>query len=660
MTKRFLALLLLAGLLQPFCHADEWCFEDEFCGCAGHPYRIEASHIEANGVGYKKGYSSLAAFAAPFTFCSLVPFIDLRAHVFNDGKLAANAGLGVRTLLDTKIYGINGYYDYRKSSHHHYNQVGLGIEVLGRRLEYRLNGYLPVGKKESPAFHRDNSSNPLFDSFRGHDMLISTVSRSKSEFAMKGFDGEVGAVIMKKKHYNAYLGLGPYYYSGPYRKHAVGGRARLTVKAYKYVLLECISTYDSLFHEIVQGRIGVTVPFGPKKPASTSVDIPCCEKALAMNKKLYQDVERQEIIVLKSHRKKRLSKHVSIAIDPTTSQPIHFLFVDNTSSSQGTFESPFSTLIDAQNASHKNDVIYVFPGDGTDKGMNTGIVLKDKQRFLGSNITYLFQTTLGIVTLPPLSASKPVISNTGALTTVVEMANDCQTTGMIINAIYPPTMGLFPGINMENSRNAQINDNVINSASDGIDIIDYEGTINIFNNAITGVPVPLHFSDCIAVISPTSDTNLVTLANNTLLNNDQSGIHIQNLRSHTQFVSVTQNAIANCQEGCLLENNNGGIQATLVQNAITATTDNGTNQPAGVFLQEHNVLPILCTSLIGNVATTTPTIPGYCYFNESPIAANLPLILGLTNIGSILTFPGSLPILPSQQPCQTITTLTPP
>lgn len=648
MSKKFLQLLLSAWMLQHPLYSDEeeCCFEEEYCGCAGQPYRIEASHIEGNGLGYKKGYSSLGGFIAPFNNCSIVPFLDLRGHIFNDGKLAANAGVGARYQLGTWIYGVNTYYDYRKTSHLHYNQIGLGCEVLGPRWEFRVNGYIPVGKKVSGPFRGKSFSNLVFDSFSGHEMLISIMTRSKNEFAMKGVDAEVGALILKKKHYDAFFGIGPYYYSGEFGKHTTGGRARLTVNAFEYILLECIGTIDSLFHEIVQGRIGINIPFGPRKSASTSIDVCRCWKALALNKKLFQDVQRQEIVVLKNHRKRELTQVGSVAINPVTSQPYHFIFVDNTSSSQGTFESPFPTLKEAQFASHMNDIIYVFPGDGTDKGMNVGIDLKDNQRLLGSSTPYLFQTTLGGVTVPPLSTTKPVISNTGALVSVVEMADNCETSGLMINAVYPPTLGLFPGVNADGPTNALISFNTINSASDGIDVTNYEGIIDIRDNTITGVPVAFNFSDCIAVFSPTSQNNIVTITRNILSNNDQSGIHIANISSKNQIAALILNTITNCQEGCLLENDGGGIQSTLADNNITATTNNGTNQPAGVFIHEFNVAQPLCATLTGNIATTLSPIPGYCYFNESPLPTNLPLILDLTNIGSILTLPGSFPINP--------------
>ena len=77
-------------------------------------------------------------------------------------------------------------------------------------------------------------------------------------------------------------------------------------------------------------------------------------------------------------------------------------FVNNTSPApgSGTFESPFPTLIQAQDASAPNDIIYVFTGDGTDKGMNAGIMLQKGQQLFGASINHTIKTTMGHVKIP--------------------------------------------------------------------------------------------------------------------------------------------------------------------------------------------------------------------------------------------------------------------
>jgi hypothetical protein len=73
---------------------------EEICGTAPKPMRITTRHIEGNGIGYNRGYTTIEGFLAPYQYDRWIPFVDLRGHVLNDGQLAANAGVGVRYKSD--------------------------------------------------------------------------------------------------------------------------------------------------------------------------------------------------------------------------------------------------------------------------------------------------------------------------------------------------------------------------------------------------------------------------------------------------------------------------------------------------------------------------------------------------------------------------------
>ena len=106
----------------------------------------------------------------------------------------------------------------------------------------------------------------------------------------------------------------------------------------------------------------------------------------------------------------------SRAINPKTKNPYVVWFVNNTSPApgSGTFKSPFPTLVQAQNASKPNDIIYIFLGDGTDKGMNAGISLQKGQQLLGSSTSQCVKTTLGAIKIPAQTEGLPTISNTNS------------------------------------------------------------------------------------------------------------------------------------------------------------------------------------------------------------------------------------------------------
>ena len=163
--------------------------------------RVGFRYTTPDGIGYKQGYSTLEVF-----FSSLneergrwLKFLDLRGHVFDNGKMAANAGIGLRRISSSRVWGVNAYYDYRNTKHQHYNQIGTGLEMLGRMWDFRLNGYLPVGDKTSHLRHTH------FDKFEGHHIIL----RSTKNFAMRGANVEMGRHIG-----SVYIAGGPYYLNG--------------------------------------------------------------------------------------------------------------------------------------------------------------------------------------------------------------------------------------------------------------------------------------------------------------------------------------------------------------------------------------------------------------------------------------------------------------
>lgn len=76
------------------------------CQGGPKPMRVTARHIEPGGIGYGLGYTTLEGFFPLYNgWENWVVFLDGRGHVFNDGKPAANAGLGVRYLRDARVGG---------------------------------------------------------------------------------------------------------------------------------------------------------------------------------------------------------------------------------------------------------------------------------------------------------------------------------------------------------------------------------------------------------------------------------------------------------------------------------------------------------------------------------------------------------------------------
>ncbi len=168
------------------------------------------------------------------------------------------------------------------------------------------------------------------------------------------------------------------------------------------------------------------------------------------------------------------------AINPATSSAYFFVFVDNENpnTGDGTFKNPYSTLAAAQAGSAPNAIIYVFPGDGTDKGMNTGFLLQAGQQFLGAGTKQKLETTVGCVKIPCQAKGLPVVSNSDfAATAPAHAAITASAGGNVVSGInfvddfggntsspFDPSV-TSAGIRIENGLNYLIKHNVVSTNS---------------------------------------------------------------------------------------------------------------------------------------------------------------------------------------------------
>jgi len=622
----FFALLLpLSGFADFYNAEGERCNKEQF-------YRAGLRHIEGGGIGYNEGYTTLEMFLSrdPSQW-EITPFLDVRGHVFNNGKWAANAGVGLRALWGDQVLGINTYYDYRKASRLNSNQVGVGFEALGNLFDFRINGYLPVGKSISTPF--DTTFGGFFENY----MLLS----QKYQYAMRGVNAEVGCHFRKTALFDLYAAAGPYCFKGEMGSSTWGGKARVAATFRDILTLEISDSYDRAFHNKFQGQISLNYFFGPKSKVQREART--CRAVNTLNERMLQPVNRQEIIVIDTTKQK------NVAIDPVTKQPYFFVFVDNTSSSNGTYESPYHTFTQAQDRSSSNDIIYVFPGDGTTTGMDSGILLKANQKFWGSGTSHLIQTSQGAVTIPLQSASSPIITNTNidtegnAITlatnnaisgfTIASASNDAihgtdpqslevssctfeSTVTYAINAAFPAAavvsvtdnqfLSNVNGINLvfngtstltcsnntfkdqtsvsstpleisanSNVLTANIENNVFDSNTAGsirfnIDTVA-QADINVLNNTITnnGTGSQSSLGSSFVVISSgTNDACTISLKGNTFSGNTSNSLY---LHTSGAFVNLDVTASTNTMSG------NGGsalVLATPVDNLTLVATDN--------------------------------------------------------------------------------------
>lgn len=492
-------------------------------------------HREPNGIGYSPGYSSVDLFYAPDTKSSAYPFIDLRSHFFNNGKVALNTGVGLRYLPDTSsvIVGGNLYWDFRQAKHTHFNQFGAGLEFLWPRWDIRINGYFPTNRKK----HYHKYLNTVFQEFKGNNAYYV----KKYELGMIGGDVELGYLLYNSKNFNWEGDAGFYYFNGDFNKHATGGLLRTKLFITDYVVLEGQVSYDNLFNWIGQGELSLRIPFGKRVPRSTCRNL-CPDDLLSLERKLVDKPQRFEIIVTKSVKKKHRVRGPQGNI-------LNFVFVNNTSSSNGTIESPFPTLAQAQAASQPGDIIYIFPGDGTTTGMDTGINLQDNQSLVGSGVDFTLSTSLGTMTIPAQTSTTPTI--TAPLNTrVVFCANNNTINGLTIvgqgSGRLIQTLGFNSGVISNNT----LIGGVANTRA--VDLQNTTGNFLVLNNTVLGD----------AVVFITSSSGNTNSSNTQIMQNTING-SINMMFSSAETINTVyiqnNNVNSSVQLGVNVQQNGDGI-----------------------------------------------------------------------------------------------------
>jgi len=346
--------------------------------------KLELRHREAKGVGYDKGYTTvdylfLHQWRKPeFLF-------NLRGHVFNDGQFAGNVGMGYRHGIkdDAYMLGVNAFYDCRESKHLFTSQAGAGLEFLSKRIDVRMNGYLPLADKTYEKRH--------FERFVGNHIVI----EQKVIGALPSAEMELGAALTRA----FYLAAGPYYLfkqdvKGVHLGNSWGAKLRIAVDIDRYFTLGGVVTHDRIFETTIQGYLSLNIPLGgrwkKREPKRNLRKVP---------------IFRNEIIPIE--KKKR---HVALYFGEEEDDLVDILFVNNmaVAGGDGSIEAPFSALKDAEAASEAGDVIYVFPGDGTPRNMEEGIILKDDQVIASAGAPL----DLEEISIPPMTPGEiPVITN---------------------------------------------------------------------------------------------------------------------------------------------------------------------------------------------------------------------------------------------------------
>ncbi|MFO0866614.1 MAG: inverse autotransporter beta domain-containing protein [Gemmataceae bacterium] len=214
------------------------------------PWRLTARHDFGDGPGmfgsnsYRNGFSYLEGFIPLLQGQGEVVFGDLRVVNYDDSRLwEFNSGVGYRYLMPDRdvILGANVFYDVRVSDPFGYHQLGVGVEALGERFEFRSNGYFVLG-----AGNRTFGTPGLAGAFR--------------EVAYSGLDAEVGGRLWGLDLIKTRAYVGYYMYGADEAATAHGIRGRFETD-----LTQRLSLHGSIQHDRVfdtTASVGIAIHFG--------------------------------------------------------------------------------------------------------------------------------------------------------------------------------------------------------------------------------------------------------------------------------------------------------------------------------------------------------------------------------------------------------------
>ncbi len=372
-------------------------FGQENC-LRGTPSHASARYRGPEGVGYGRGYTTLEGFLSPNWQRGFQPFLDVRGHMFDSGRTAANVGMGGRfNVFGNWAAGANLFYDFRDAKRLRVHQLGPGLELLSPFIDFRLNGYFPIANVKK-------LEDLTFDRFTGVGSQLIATRQFTAAPANVAF--EVGAPL--GPFLDPYLSVGPYYL---FRRSidnvgcagVWGGLARLGLQVFDGISIGGEISYDKEYKTRGNGFVSLSYPLGPNtirrhgSKWSRWYASPECDDRAVLQRVMTKDVVRQEIVPI-------CSKAQEFRFD------LACLFVDGNAPAggNGTFEFPFNDLSTAL-AVMPCQCIYVLGGTFTGQFTpNAGCPL------LGAGCDQEIPTIEGItIPLPPLNTSYPVLTNPG-------------------------------------------------------------------------------------------------------------------------------------------------------------------------------------------------------------------------------------------------------
>ena len=495
--------------------------------CTPYPLsRVNIRHREHHGVGWDKGYSSFTAFVMPKNNLFFVPFLDARLHVFNDGDIASNLGVGARFApkKNAPIVGLNVYYDFREYSSFSSHQASAGFEVLSSLVDFRASGYYPFSGKTK-------EEDVFFHTFKGNYALF----KQEILYSLPCADAELGFFLPEPmKQIKLYLAAGGYYLFKQQALHheignAPGFKARLSATPEDWISFNVEYTYDRLFKSRTNASINFNIPLGKKetpskKKSKYQKSRDPCKSFYAFEERKSQDPYHNEIIPFYHE------KHLFSPASSKTGLAHSFIFVNNTNldplevgSGSGTFEDPYTTLKLGEENSKPYDIVYVFYGRGNDAGYNKGFNFQNEQLLTSGSVPIYIDGYFIPAFEPGLNPYVSNFKNTAFSTILAQNLDFIALQGFNLSSKTTPVVEL-------RSVGAQIQSNTLNASSSFPALAHY--------SPFSGFILQNKFNQSGLLVINGYPAKNYSIAGNSFSYNGAYGIYIQNV---AESIFITNN-----------------------------------------------------------------------------------------------------------------------